>query len=96
MAYRKSAVEIDEAYQNYNEINEIYNFMRESKIKIIKYNNTFDSTVQNLSSYEGFMQIEDGYLNLFLKKPQEKPKFVLEADPKVIQEAKELHRNNME
>ena len=40
--YRKASVEIDESYLNYNEINEIYNFMRDNKIKIIKYNNTFD------------------------------------------------------
>ena len=46
---------IDESYDNLNESSEIFNFFRENKVKIVKFNNTFDKSVQNQSSYDGFM-----------------------------------------
>lgn len=57
IAYRKASVVIDESYDNLNESGDIFNFFRENKVKIIKFNNTFDKSVQNQASYDGFMQI---------------------------------------
>ena len=55
--------------------------MTENKISIVKYNNTFDSSVQNFPTYDGYLQIEHGYLVITLKKPCAKPEYIMNSDP---------------
>ena len=47
ISYRKASVAIDESYNNMEESVEIFNFFKNNKVKIVKYNNTFDYGVQN-------------------------------------------------
>ena len=95
IAYRKASVVIDESYDNLNESGDIFNFFRENKVKIIKFNNTFDKSVQNQASYDGFMQIQDSELVITLKKPTVEPEFVMDADNEAVMKAKEAHREKM-
>ena len=58
--------------------------MVENKIKVTKYNSSLDDCVQNLSSYDGFIQVEGGMLVITHKKPAQVGMYVNQTDPYVI------------
>lgn len=66
--------------------------MKENKIKVTKYNSSLDDCVQNLSSYEGFIQVENGKLVITHKKPSQIDMFVNVSDPHVIKKAKDEYK----
>ena len=63
------------------------------KIKIIKYNSSLDKVVQNFSSFDSYLQISRNKdeLVIFNKKPIEFQKYILEADPEVVENARRDH-----
>ena len=61
-----------------------------NRIRCFKYNYALEEIVQNFSSFQGFIKLsQDGeYLNIINLKPNEKLKYVLEADPNIVKSEK--------
>ena len=57
-----------------------------NRIRCFKYNYALEEIVQNFSSFQGFIKLsQDGEsLNIINLKPNEKLKYVLEADPNIV------------
>jgi len=55
--YSKSKKRIAKEYENVDEIYLIEQKFKDNKIKLIKYNYSLDEIVQNMSAYEGYMQL---------------------------------------
>ena len=53
-----------------------------------------DESIQNFSTYEGFVQLVNDELVIMNKKVVEKPEYVLESDPKVIENIKNRVKEN--
>ena len=54
-AYKKSVKRINKSMFDTEEMNKIKKKFQTKKIKIIKYNYCLDTSVQNFSSFEGFI-----------------------------------------
>lgn len=58
-------------------------------------NHSLDSSTQRFTEYDGFIQLTNGdYLTITLKKPQDNSKYILEADPKVIEYEKKKYEDD--
>lgn len=90
--YRENRQIYEKKRDDFDEINRITKFFTNNKAKIIKLNHNLDGHVQAFTQYEGFMQIEEAldleppfgmktFLRITNKKPNNNPKFILEADP---------------
>ena len=72
--------------EDVDEINRIKKFFADNKVKIVKFNHSLDDSVQRFTQFDGFMQIdsETNYIKFTIKKPNNNPQYILEADPSEI------------
>ena len=66
--YMQAKKRIDCSYLDYREINRIKKTFSKNKVKITKLNSSLTNP-DNPSSFEGFLEIEDGYLKIIYKDP---------------------------
>lgn len=62
----------------------IISFFKSNKVTITKLNHSLDSSVQQFTQFDGFIQLDednDDELVITLKKPSNKKEYILEADP---------------
>lgn len=69
------------------EIDRIREFFSKNKVKIVKFNHSFDEDVQRFTQFDGYMEYdrEKKYLKFTNKKPSNNPKYILEADPAEVE-----------
>lgn len=81
--YFKSLEACKTRMDDIQEIDRIRKFFSENKVKIVKFNHSFDSDVQRFSQFDGYMSYDKDskYLKFTNKKPNNNPKYILEADP---------------
>lgn len=66
---------------------EIISFFKTHKVKITKMNHSLDSATQKSTQYLGYLQLQnDNTFDIILKKPSNNYKYILEADPYIIQQ----------
>jgi hypothetical protein len=53
-----------------------------------------DESIQNFSTYEGFIQLANDELVIMNKKVVDEPEYVLESDPKVVESIKNRVKEN--
>lgn len=53
-----------------------------------------DESIQNFSTYEGYVQLVNDELVIMNKKVVDQPEYVLESDPKVIENIKNRVKEN--
>ena len=88
--YMKAKDRIDYQIDNTEEHIDIQHSIHETKIQCFKYNYSLDKEVQNIESYPAFIELSEDFkfFKIVNRKPNEKIKYLLEADPQKIQEAK--------
>lgn len=66
-----------------DEINRIRKFFAKNKVKIVKFNHSFDSSVQRFTQFDGYITIDpvSKFIDFTNKKPNSNPTYILEADP---------------
>lgn len=67
---------ISKEQDNIDEVTKIKEMFSLNKIKLFKYNYSMDQTMQNMPSYEGFLQLSENgkYLSIFTFKPKQTDK----------------------
>lgn len=74
---------------NYMEMDEITKFFKTNKVKIIKLNHSLDQSTQKATRYDGYLHLlEDETFEIVIKKPSKNFKYILEADPLLIEQEK--------
>ena len=77
------------------QMEEILNFFKSHKIKMTKLNHSLDSSTQRFTQYQGYLHMmnENGF-DIMLKKPINNNKYILEADPTIIEQEKQQFQDN--
>ena len=75
------------------QVEDLKRVFKNNKVRIKKYNYAIDDTVQNFSSFDGFLQLSENEKNFIItnKKPVDNPEYILEADPETVRHAQEKH-----
>ena len=73
--YMKAKSKSNDKYKNYAEIKNLKQIYSQKYLKVVKYNYSLDESVQNFSSFESYIRIQDDELEIFNKKPLENPSY---------------------
>ena len=73
--YMKAKTKINDKYKNYAEIENLKQIYSQKYLKVVKYNYSLDGSVQNFSSFESYIRIQDDELEIYNKKPLENPSY---------------------
>lgn len=97
MQYFKSLEACKTRMDDIDEINRIRKFFAENKVKIVKFNHSLDSDVQRFTQFDGYMTIdqETKYIEFTIKKPNNNPKYILEADPMEVEKQQKRYQQKM-
>ena len=89
-SYDRAKAIIDEQATNFEEYIDIRSYLSKNKIDAFKYNYALDSVVQNFGTFECFIELSKDYkyIKITNRKPNEQIKYILEADPEKLQEAR--------
>jgi hypothetical protein len=82
-------IKINKDTLNIEEILEINDYLKNYRIDCFKYNTSLDDCVQNVCSFEAFIEVNANskQINIFNKKPLENVEYALESDPEVLKKA---------
>jgi len=88
--YNKAKAMIDEQVANIEEYIDIRSYLSKNKINAFKYNYALDSNVQNFTTFDAFIELSKDYkyIQIINRKPNEAVKYILEADPEKLKEAR--------
>ena len=76
------------------QMEEIVNFFKTHKVKMTKFNNSLDASTQRLTQYQGYLYMMNGNgFDIMLKKPNDNNKYILEADPTIIELEKQQYKD---
>ena len=74
--------------QNFEEFIDVQDYLARNRINCIKYNYALEQSTQNMESYPALIELSKDYqyLKLITRRPNDKVKYVLEADPEYLQQ----------
>lgn len=80
-----------------DEINRIRKFFAKNKVKIVKFNHSFDSSVQRFTQFDGYITIDpvSKFIDFTNKKPNSNPTYILEADPQEVERQQIKYKQKM-
>lgn len=86
--YLKQRKIIEERLLNFEEFIDIQDYLARNRINCFKYNYSLEQGTQNMESYPALIELSKDFqeLKFITRRPNDKVKYVLEADPEYLQE----------
>ena len=76
--------------EDISEIDKIKDYLTTNRLAGFKYNYSLNEEVQNFTSYHMFIEFDKSgeYINIINRIPIERVKYIIEADPEIINETR--------